>query len=76
MYFIMAKMSVVGTVLPALMLTLVNYFVYDLRDESYFLPFPVMYDYFAILYSLVVIAEPETVNSIQKKFLQKEFQFG
>lgn len=39
----MAKLSAVGTIAPALLLTVVNYFVYDLGDDSYFLPFPVMY---------------------------------
>lgn len=41
-YLIMTKLSVAGTILPPLLLTAVNYFVYDLHDESYFLPFPVM----------------------------------
>ena len=40
--FTLTKLSVVAAILPSALITLVNYFVYDLRDESYQLPFPVM----------------------------------
>lgn len=39
-YFLLVKISVPGIVLPPLVLTIVNYYVYDMGNESYFLPFP------------------------------------
>lgn len=30
-----------ATVVPALLLTIVNFFIYDLKDESYFMPIPI-----------------------------------
>lgn len=42
-YTIFVEASIVGLVLPPLLITLVNYFIYDLKDESYFLPTPVKY---------------------------------
>lgn len=42
-YSIFVEASLVGLVIPPLLITLVNYFVYDLSEESYFLPTPVMY---------------------------------
>lgn len=42
-YSIFVEASLVGLVMPPLLITLVNYFIYDLSEESYFLPTPVMY---------------------------------
>lgn len=42
-YCISAEISCAGVVLPPLLITSVNYFIYDLKEESYLLPFPVMY---------------------------------
>lgn len=42
MYFVMTKLTAIGSITPLVLLTIVNYFVYDLRDESYLLLFPVM----------------------------------
>lgn len=41
--FIATKLTVAAVALPPLILTVFNYFLYDLKDESYVLPFPVMY---------------------------------
>lgn len=41
-YSVLIKSSVAGAILPALLLTTVNYFIYGLGKESYFLPFPIM----------------------------------
>lgn len=41
-YFISAKLSSAGVVLPTALITAVNYSIYDLKEESYFLPFPVV----------------------------------
>lgn len=41
-YFVFTKLSVPGVILPALLLTTVNYFIYGLDKESYYLPFPLM----------------------------------
>lgn len=42
-YVAIAKLTIPGIVVPALLITTINYFVYDLGDESFFLPFRVMY---------------------------------
>lgn len=42
-YTIFVEASMAGLLIPPLLITLVNYFVYDLNEESYFLPTPVMY---------------------------------
>lgn len=41
-HFLLAKLTIVGVELPALGLAAINYFIYDLGDESYVLPFPMM----------------------------------
>lgn len=41
-HFICARITLACDVLPHLLLTIGNYFVYDLGDESYVLPFPLM----------------------------------
>lgn len=38
------KICFVGVVAPPLIRTSVNYFVYDMRDESFYMPLPTMYD--------------------------------
>lgn len=43
MYFVLVDVSLVGFLLPALLITLINYYVYDLNEESYILPAPTMY---------------------------------
>lgn len=45
-YCILPEISFAGVVIPPLLITSVNYFIYDLKDESYLLPFPVMYVYY------------------------------
>lgn len=42
-YFALVDVSLVGFLLPALLITLINYYVYDLNEESYLLPSPTMY---------------------------------
>lgn len=42
-YSIFVEASIAGLVIPPIIITLVNYFVYDLKEESYSLPTPVMY---------------------------------
>lgn len=41
-YIGVVKLTIPGVIIPALSLTLINLFVYDLGDDSFFLPFPVM----------------------------------
>lgn len=42
LYFVMLKLSLAGFSIPILAVTIGNYFLYDLGDESYILPCPVM----------------------------------
>lgn len=42
-YTIFVEASVAGLLIPTMLITLVNYFVYDLKDDSYALPTPVVY---------------------------------
>lgn len=42
-YTVFVEASLAGLIIPPLLITLVNYFIYDLSEESYFLPTPVMY---------------------------------
>lgn len=42
-YFIQVKSTMVALVLPAVLITLLNYFVFNQEDQSYFLPIPLMY---------------------------------
>lgn len=41
-HFILLRVSAPSNMVPALLLTLVNYFVLDLAEESFYLPFPTM----------------------------------
>lgn len=44
MYFLISlRLSIPGGILPPLITTLLNYFVYDLGDESYVIPYPILY---------------------------------
>lgn len=47
-YFVLVDISLVGFLLPALLLTGLNYFVYDLAEESYILPTPTTYKHLSI----------------------------
>lgn len=40
-YFLMVQMTLQGTMFPLLCITLVNYFILDLKERSFFLPIPV-----------------------------------
>lgn len=42
-HFMVVKLTMPGVVLPAFLLTMINYFIYDLGNDSYFLPFPIVY---------------------------------
>lgn len=42
-YFVQVKLTVGAVVFPAMLITLVNYFVFNKNDQSYFLPIPIMY---------------------------------
>lgn len=42
-HFFLTKITVGGVVIPALIVTTINYFIYDLKDESYVLSCPAMY---------------------------------
>lgn len=39
-YFVSVKLSVLSLVAPSLLKTFINYFIYNLNDESYILPVP------------------------------------
>lgn len=41
-HFCLAKVTIVGVVLPALLVTAASYYIYDLGSDSFYLPFPVM----------------------------------
>lgn len=43
MHLFMVKFSIAGIVLPAVFVTFLNYYVYHLDDESFYLPTRVMY---------------------------------
>lgn len=42
-YTLFVKITPAGIVLPGLFITLTNYFVYDLKEDSYYFTFPIMY---------------------------------
>lgn len=42
LHFAILKVTIAGVEIPALLATIINYFVYDLEDDSYLLPFPIM----------------------------------
>lgn len=41
-HFFQVKLSLPALILPAVLKTLINYFVFNLKDESFFLPLPIM----------------------------------
>lgn len=41
LYFAAIKLTVPGIMVPSCLITLSNYLLFDLEDESFFLPFPV-----------------------------------
>lgn len=41
-YFLLVKLSSLGCMIPPLFLTIVNYIIFDMGDESYFLPLPMV----------------------------------
>lgn len=43
LYFFVAKASVAGVVLPPLIVTITNHLIFNLEDDSYVLPIPMMY---------------------------------
>lgn len=60
LYLTLVYGSIVG-LLPALLTTLVNYFVYELSKDSYILPVPFMYSYLNI-YKRIKIRNFEKIN--------------
>lgn len=42
-HFVLTKLTVASVVAPDVLITLGNYFIYDLGDESYYLSAPMMY---------------------------------
>lgn len=40
---LLTKGTLVGTTTPPSLITIVSYFVLDLKEESFFLPYPTMY---------------------------------
>ena len=45
LHVVSVHLTVNGVMVPQLLITVINYFIYDLKDESYFLSFPVMLGY-------------------------------
>lgn len=43
MHIILVQLTSIGILIPAIVITSVNYFVYSLGDRSYFLAYPMMY---------------------------------
>lgn len=41
-HFILVKVSVVGIFQPYIFITIVNYFFFDLKNQSFYLPYPVV----------------------------------
>lgn len=42
-YFVVVKLTMSGIILPIVFVTAINLFLYKLGDDSYFLPFPIVY---------------------------------
>lgn len=42
-HFVIVKLTFIGIMLPQVLITTINYFLYDLKDQSYFLSVPVMW---------------------------------
>lgn len=43
LYFVVVKLTMTGIIVPIVFVSAINYFLYQLGDESYFLPFPIVY---------------------------------
>lgn len=43
MHIVLVEMTSIGILIPAVIITLINFYVYDLGDRSYFLAYPMMY---------------------------------
>lgn len=43
LHFLITRFTVVGLMLPSLLYTIGNYFIYNLGPESYYLPCPLLY---------------------------------
>lgn len=41
-HFILAQLSAVGVVLPLILVSFINYFIFHMGDESFILPFPIL----------------------------------
>lgn len=61
--FALVNLTGPATILPALLVTLVNYFIYGFGDDSFFLPCPVMYD------------NNRMTRGIKCKFIDQKFLF-
>lgn len=65
-HFILFKLTFLGAVIPSILSTIVNYFVYDLGDKSFVLPISVMYA--LLLYNVDFDGKiPETKQNFLKK---------
>lgn len=42
-YFGIVVLTFIGCMIPALLITMVNYFIFDLEEASFYLPFPALY---------------------------------
>lgn len=51
-HFILFKLTFIGAIIPALLLTIINHFIYHLGDESFILPISAMYVFTAWIFSL------------------------
>ena len=49
-HFALVELTFPGVLIPALLITVINFFIYDLGDKSFFLPFFVMYVRIMILF--------------------------
>lgn len=49
LHFVMVKSAYIGIILPQLFITAMNYIIYDLKDESYYLTYPMMFVLFGLL---------------------------
>lgn len=47
---VLTRLTTAGIMLPSLIITLVDYFIYDLGKESYYLSWPILYVYQKIIY--------------------------
>lgn len=41
-HFILTKLTIIGIMTPSLIITIDNYFIYDLGDESYYISCPML----------------------------------